>query len=283
MTHIPPPHGRADTHPVSPATSPDTPPVAGPRFPHPPFVSKPSSRPAVVTNIYDNEKARWGLGDMFTSLGIFFFGSAGLILLIVATSNREDFLQGPWLLVGVVGPHALLLTHLFWVSHRKGISFADDFGFRFQRPDVGLGFGLFIGALIAAGIVAIVVTQIAGEPPTASVVELAQESSGNGLTIWLYLFAILGATFVPVVEELVYRGLFWSALEKRGMQPWTILVVTSAVFAIIHLEPIRTALLFTVGMAIGIGRLVTGRTGASIAAHMFINTAAMTATLIQLA
>jgi membrane protease YdiL (CAAX protease family) len=220
---------------------------------------------------------------MFTSLGVFVFGSLGLILLIFAVSNRDDFLQGPWLLVAVVGPHTLLLTHLFWVSRRKGISFADDFRFRFQWSDASLGFGLFFGALIAAGIVAVVITQIAGEPPTASAVELAQESGDGGLTIWLYLFAISGATFVPVVEELVYRGLFWSALEKRGMKPWKILVVTSAVFAIIHLEPLRTAVLFVVGMAIGIGRLVTGRVGASIAAHVFINTMAMTATLIELA
>jgi hypothetical protein len=50
---------------------------------------------------------------MFASLGIYFFGSLGLILLIFAVSNRDTFLQGPWLLVGVVGPHALLLAHLF--------------------------------------------------------------------------------------------------------------------------------------------------------------------------
>ncbi|MFT4596514.1 MAG: membrane protease YdiL (CAAX protease family) [Paracrocinitomix sp.] len=220
---------------------------------------------------------------MFTSLGIYFFGSLGLILLIFAVSTRDDFLQGPLLLVGVVGPHALLLTHLFWVSRRKGISFADDFRFRFQWSDARLGFGLFFGALIAAGMVAVLITQIVGDAPTASAVELAQELGDGGLTIWLWLFAILGAAFVPVVEELVYRGLFWSALEKRGMRPWTILVVTSAVFAIIHLEPIRTAVLFVVGMAIGIGRLVTGRVGASIATHVFINTMAMTATLVQLA
>ncbi len=220
---------------------------------------------------------------MFASLGVFFFGSLGLILLIFAVSNSDNLLQGPWLLVAVVGPHTLLLVHLFWVRRRKGISFADDFGFRFQWPDASLGFGLFLGALIAAGMVAVLTTQIFGESPTASAVELARESGDGGLSIWLYLFAIMGATFVPVVEELVYRGLLWSALEKRGMRPWTILVVTSAVFAIIHLEPVRAAVLFVVGMAIGIGRLVTGRVGASIATHVFINTMAMTATLIQLA
>ena len=222
---------------------------------------------------------------MAASLGVYFVGAIVLILLIVAGggSDSSGLPEGPWLLVAVVGPHTLLLAHLFWVRTKKGIGFAEDFQLRFRWSDIGLGIGLFFGALLAAGIVAVAITEITGEQPTAAATELAQDSGESGLTIWLYLFAILGATFVPLVEELVYRGLFWSALEKRGMNPWLILVVTSAVFAIIHLEPIRTAVLFVVGMAIGIGRLITGRVGASIAVHVFINTMAMIATLVQIA
>jgi len=248
-------------------------------------VSTPAERPRVVTNTYDHERARWGLGDMLASLGVYFFGAIALILLIVFAGGADTngLPEGPWLLLAVVGPHTLLLAHLFWVSSRKGISFAEDFQLRFRWSDIGLGMGLFFGALIAAGIVAITITEITGEQPTAAATELAQDSGDGGLTIWLYLFAFLGATFVPVVEELVYRGLFWSALEKRGMRPWPILFITSAVFAIIHLEPIRTAVLFVVGMAIGVGRLITGRVGASIAVHVFINSMAMIATLAQIA
>ena len=219
---------------------------------------------------------------MFASLGIYFFGSIALILLIALATDFDGVPQGPWLLLAVVGPHTLLFAHLFWVSRRKGVSFAADFQLRFHQFDAAVGLVMFIIALIGAGIAAVIITQIVGEPPTASAVELAQESADGGLTIWLYLFAILGATFVPLVEELVYRGLFWSALEKRGMRPWMILVVTSGVFALIHLEPVRTAVLFVVGLAIGLGRLITGRVAASIATHIFINAMAMTATLVEL-
>ena len=299
MNHIPPPPRSAEPTPAPPPpTSPPPPhPLASPQPPPQPvgatttppplgppeFVSPEHAKPSIVRNDYDHERARWGLGDMFVSLGVFFVGSFALILLIVVFSDRDEFLQRPWLLVGVVGPHALLLAHLYWVSRTKGQGFASDYQLRLQWSDAGLGLGLFLAGLIGAGIVAVIITQILGEPPTASAIELAQESGEDGLTIWLYLFAILGATFVPVVEELIYRGLFWSALEKRGMRPWTILVITSAVFAIIHLEPVRTAVLFVVGLAIGVGRLVTGRVGASIAAHVFVNAMAMTATLAQLA
>ena len=249
------------------------------------FVSAPHERPRIVTNGYDHARSTWGIGDMFASLGVYFFGAVALILLIVAigSATADGLPEGPWLLLAVVGPHTLLLAHLYWVVNKKGVGFVEDFKLRITGSDIGLAVGLFFGALVAAGIVAFAITQITGEPPTAAATDLAQESGDGGLTIWLYLFALLGATFVPVVEELVYRGLFWSALEKRGMRPWMILIITSAVFAIIHLEPVRTAVLFVVGMAIGIGRLLTGRIGASIAVHVFINSLAMIATLAQIA
>lgn len=239
--------------------------------------------PIIVTNTYDHARARWGLGDMAVSLAIYFLGSIALVVAILAITGSDEFLHGPWLLVGVAGPHALLLTHLLWVSRSKGQGLSPDFQFRVQWSDAGVGIGLFFAALFGAGVVAAIVTQIAGEAPTATAIDVARESADDGLTIWLYLFAILGATLIPVVEELVYRGLFWSALEKRGMHPWAILVVTSMVFAMIHLEPVRTPVLFAVGVAIGIGRLRTGRIGASILTHMLINALAMTATLVDLA
>ena len=220
---------------------------------------------------------------MLVSLGIYFVGSVTLLLAIFAIIGSDDSLRGPWLLIGVAGPHALLMTHLLWVSRSKGHSLAADFQFRVRRSDIRMGIGLFFAALFGAGIVATLVTKLVGEAPTATAIEVAQDSADDGLTVWLYLFAILGATFIPVVEELVYRGLFWSALEKRGMHPWAILIATSALFAMIHLEPVRTPVLFVVGMAIGAGRLRTGRIGASIATHTLINSLAMIATLVDLA
>lgn len=42
-------------------------------------------------------------------------------------------------------------------------------------------------------------------------------------------------------------------------------------------------MLFVLGLAIGLGRLVTGRIGASIVAHMFVNAIGMLFLLIDLA
>jgi len=61
-----------------------------------------------------------------------------------------------------------------------------------------------------------------------------------------------------------------------------VLVVTSAVFAVAHLEPARTPVLFVLGLALGWGRVMTGRIGASIFAHGFINLVGMIAVLTAL-
>ncbi len=237
----------------------------------------------MVVNAYDHASSRWGLGDVVASVITYFAVGIGLVLLIIAVSGTGELPQGPWLVVAVVGPQASQLLHLLWVIRSKGSSLAGDFQFRMVGSDIGLGFGLLIVSLIAAGLTAYAITAITGEEPVASAAELAQELGDSGITLWLCLFALLGAIFIPLVEELVFRGLLWSALEKRGTRPWVILVVTSAAFAALHLEPMRSPVLFVIGLALGYGRLRTGRLGPAIVLHVMINSLAMVALLVTLA
>ncbi|MEM9520307.1 MAG: CPBP family intramembrane glutamic endopeptidase [Actinomycetota bacterium] len=104
----------------------------------------------------------------------------------------------------------------------------------------------------------------------------------NGVSLGIVLVAIFAATAVPIIEELVYRGLWWSALLKRGVpEGWT-LVITSLAFAAAHFEPGRFVVLFVLGMGLGLGRLITGRIGASIVTHALINGLAMIGLLIAI-
>ena len=80
---------------------------------------------------------------------------------------------------------------------------------------------------------------------------------------------------VPIIEELIYRGLWWSALLKRGVSEGWTLVITSLAFAAAHFELERFPVLFVLGIALGVGRSLTGRIGASIIAHALINGIAM--------
>jgi membrane protease YdiL (CAAX protease family) len=47
--------------------------------------------------------------------------------------------------------------------------------------------------------------------------------------------------------------------------------LTTVIFAVSHLEPMRTSLLLVIGIPIGLARLFTGRLGASIVTHQINN------------
>jgi uncharacterized protein len=56
--------------------------------------------------------------------------------------------------------------------------------------------------------------------------------------------------------------------------------LTTIIFAVSHLEPLRTSLLLVIGIPIGLARLFTGRLGASIIAHQVNNFLPAVATLL---
>ncbi|MEZ5168517.1 MAG: CPBP family intramembrane glutamic endopeptidase [Acidimicrobiales bacterium] len=130
---------------------------------------------------------------------------------------------------------------------------------------------------------AVWIEDLTEETQNASAQSSLSTPGDTGLTVWVVLFAFLAATAIPVIEELVFRGLFWSALEKRGLRPVPILLVTSVVFAAIHLELLRTPVLIVLGIGLGFCRMLTGRLGPAIVMHMGINTIGMLAVLAELA
>ena len=228
---------------------------------------------------------RWGLGDGFASYGIYLLVSLVVGIIAIAAVGGlggDSVLGGPWLLVALIAPPVAQLAHVMWVGRTKGGGLRRDFGLSIRPSDIAVAGGLFIGAMIGATVAYVVAATVGIETPTAAVAEITEESKdAHGITIWLIMVAFVAATVVPLIEELVYRGLWWSALLKRGVsENWT-LVITSAIFAVAHLEPTRTPVLFALGLGIGWGRKLTGRIGASIIAHAIINTLGMTALLTQ--
>ena len=224
----------------------------------------------------------WGLGDAWASLGIFFVVSI-LVGLAIYGATSDPGLSGVWLPVAVGIPPAVQGIYVWYIADHKGRGVRLDFGFTAMFSDVGLGAVLTIGGMIAAGLVGALMLELFDAAPNASVAELTEDSAdGGGLTVWIVLLAVLTATLAPVVEELVFRGLWWSALEKRGMKPGWILVLTSLVFACVHLEPQRTPILFVLGLALGLGRMATGRLGPAIIAHAMINSIGMLFLLIEI-
>jgi membrane protease YdiL (CAAX protease family) len=257
------------------------PPPPPARIPPPPPPPSAAASDAWVSHTYDHSVSTWGIGDALISMLIFFVMSFALGFLALGVGGGD--LNGAWLPTAVVVPALIQFGYVAWVANARGRGLAKDLQFRIRFSDIATGAGICLVGLILAGITATAIFHLFDQEPTATAAELLQDAEGeSGLTIWIYLMAILAATVIPIVEEVVFRGLWWSAFEKRGMHPVLTLTVTSAIFAVVHLEPIRTPVLFVLGMAIGLGRLVTGRVAASIAAHMYVNSIAMIFLLIEL-
>ena len=278
------------------------PPPPPPPPPRPPAVSagsewKDPSRPPAIPF---PPSARWGLGDAFSSFGVFVLTSVALIG-VVALAAPDSGLNSPWLPVLVAGPQIAQGLFVWWVARAKGTGVDRDYGMRFKPADWLIGpMMLVLGFIGVAGLVA-ALDAIGIDPPTATVADLLEDAADeeatdgsddggllsgdgdSGLTVWIVFVAVFAATAVPVIEELVYRGLWWSALLKRGMSEWWVLVITSAAFAAAHFEPGRLPVLFMLGLALGMGRVLTGRIGASIITHALINGLGMVALLFTLA
>ena len=270
--------------------------------PPPPPPPSPSPRPRSGSEWKEADRpphapfapeSRWGLGDAFISFGIFLVTSIVLVGVVILVD--ADPLVGIWFPLLLAGPQLTQGAFTIGVAREKGAGLDRDFGFRFRWIDLLLGFALLILGFVLAGGTAVLMEELGLETPEASVAELIDDASDTevdedgttlsiegddgGVTIWIVMVAVFAATAVPVIEELIYRGLWWSALLKRGVpEGWT-LVITSLAFAAAHLEPGRFPVLFVLGLALGLGRLLTGRIGASIVTHACINGIAMSVLL----
>ena len=252
------------------------------------------------------EESRWGLGDAAIATLIYFLTSVGLALLVIVVLD-VDPLDGPWFPITLIVPQLSQLGFVVWTARRRGSGLGTDFGFAFQWQDLAIGAMLFVIGIVAAGVIGVTMDAAGVDPPTSAVAELTEEAvdgteddsggglvpgsggvaddaddDGSGITIWIVIVAILAATAVPVIEELGYRGLWYSALVKRGHSEWWAVVMSSFMFAIVHLEPARTPIIFVLGLVLGWGRKLTNRIGASIVAHGIINGLAFVALLTLL-
>lgn len=214
--------------------------------------------------------AHWGLLAFFVGLGGYHL--LGMVIALVFTGTYSGPVPfdlpaaGPILLLAFLPTLALGLGPALG-SWRWGRGLRLDFGLVPSLRDlrVGLSCGLF--ALFAGYLLSFVMLVVYGEEQLADAPlrELTEGLGGN--VLWLVVAMLIMVLLAPLAEELLVRGSLWSGLEHYRVPPWAILVLTAAVFAYLHSEPVRTVPLFGQGLAIGAARMITGRIGASMVAH----------------
>jgi membrane protease YdiL (CAAX protease family) len=138
-----------------------------------------------------------------------------------------------------------------------------------RREDLRAGFKWGLIGLFLTTFAAFVWTNVVGRENAQSAVgALVDQRMPVAPAVAMFLFVWL---IGPVCEELIYRGLLWGALERLKWGRWAVFCLTTVIFAVSHLEPLRTTLLLVIGIPIGLARLFSGRLGASIVAHQVNN------------
>lgn len=208
--------------------------------------------------------ATWGLGDVWIALLLWFFLSIWAVLIF----GVDTAFGGVALLVATVLPWIgmagwpLLTTKLFGNGPKI------DLGFSFRWANVAWGIGYGLLTVVVAIVLAVITEALFGEFSSAAG-DMLDEVSGNKLVLALLLPTVfIGA---PIVEEICFRGLMFASLGKRRLAPWLSIIITAAMFALIHVEPVRFILLFGIGAVLALARWHTKSLMTPIIAHMLLN------------
>lgn len=219
--------------------------------------------------------SRWGLWDVV-------IGLAGTVVLAVAVGAALWLADAPvavQILVGTTAPWIFLAGWPVFITRLRGNGARLDLGLSLTWSDTGWGVLAGVVALFVSGITALG-SQLVFPDLTSSAAEVAAELEASAGRSSMIVFALLVMVGAPVVEELFFRGLFFSALRKRGVGAVLTIVITAVVFASFHLEPLRFFILLPTGLILGWVRWRTGSTGAAMVAHGLVNTPGALALLL---
>lgn len=226
--------------------------------------------PATVTEAVEHgvilRPVRWGIGDIVTMVVI-------TVALALGGAALFKAIDAP-LPVAVIGGGLLGWVGLAgWpiiATMRRGNGPRIDLGLRLTWSDVRAGAVGGVIALIASGLVAVLLVRFIGAfNSTAGLAATRLLDTGDRVAITIFALMILVGA--PIVEELAFRGLAFAAVRKRGLSARWSVVVSAGLFALVHVEPARILVLLVIGLVLGAVRARTGSTGASMIAHAVVN------------
>ncbi len=90
---------------------------------------------------------------------------------------------------------------------------------------------------------------------------------------WTLAYIFIAIVMAPVVEEITFRGIAFGALVTRGIGPIGAIILSSAAFAISHLQysPAAMLVVFLSGIGFAVLRVLSGTVIVPIVAHSVAN------------
>lgn len=231
--------------------------------------------PAITRSTNDAAPGhRWGFGA-FLLVEAVLLASAAFVGVLLGAPEDGGPLPVWHVLIGTMAPTVIAASVAILITVVRGNGPLTDLRFSWRWDDVRLGLRLGVLGLICTTVGAFLWTKAVGEENANSAISALIEdqpmSVSAAVAMFLYLW-LLG----PICEEVIYRGLLWGAVERLhwGNEKWGRLaafLISTAVFAVSHLEPLRTTLLLVIAVPIGLARFFTGRLLGSIVAHQMNN------------
>lgn len=136
-----------------------------------------------------------------------------------------------------------------------------------------LAWPVVLAVVVIAQSLSILLTGEMPDPVAHETLQLLQESDAG---IGVYLLCGSVVLVVPLVEEVLYRGLLQDGLVRAGFSRWWAILLASTVFAAMHITvsaPETIAGLFVLSLAFGWAYERTGRLAAPVLMHALFNAA----------
>jgi membrane protease YdiL (CAAX protease family) len=204
---------------------------------------------------------------------------AAVVLTVVVTSSavsgtNNTATENPTTFVVALSALGLWLPFVFmlrWVARRAGTDFRTYFGLRFAKIDwLGVPLGVFC-QVVLMNVVNWPLNKWFPETFNPERIETrARDLVDTAQGAWFIVLFVVVVIGAPFVEELVYRGFIQGGLQTRIGSTWA-LIITSAWFAVVHMEPIEFPGLFTFAIVLGLCYRRTQRLGLSIVTHLAFN------------
>lgn len=220
---------------------------------------------------------RWGFGAFLVAEAVL-LASAAFVSVLLGPAPAGQPVPVRDVLIGTITPTVLaaLVAVLFTVVRGNGPRV--DLRLAWRWADVKIGVKLGLLGLVLTTVSAFIWTQAVGEHNATSAITSLVEDQPMSLTSAVIMFGYL-SVLGPVCEEIIYRGVLWGAVERLQWSKQNnekrarlaAFLISTAVFAVSHLEPLRTTLLLVIAVPIGLARLMTGRLLGAVVAHAMNN------------
>ena len=162
----------------------------------------------------------------------------------------------------------MLVVFFVWLRHGPGVG-AYLCWRSVSWPTMGRWVLLGVGAAFAID----TLTSLVGRPQVPDfMIDAYLSSAGFAPLLWI---AVVVAA--PLFEELFFRGFVFEGLRYSRLGPIGAILVTALAWALLHLQydAFDDAIVFVMGVLLGVARLRTGSTRATYALHALWNFIAM--------